>query len=101
MEHLPDEQGFVEEAYRCLKPEGELVVTLPIEVGVGGWLRYLQRTSSIQTGVIPQTVSDDILIIRWKNYGKPHLAERMILPTDTTIIHMHWRIYVGFSGIFL
>lgn len=43
IEHLPDERGFLEDAARCLRPNGDLYLTLPIEVGVGGLLRHLGK----------------------------------------------------------
>lgn len=43
IEHLPEEQGFIEDSYRCLKPGGKVYVTLPVEVGIGGLLRYLGK----------------------------------------------------------
>ncbi|QLG61087.1 class I SAM-dependent methyltransferase [Halorarum salinum] len=43
IEHLPDEKEFLKEAYRCLKPNGHLYFTIPIEVGIGGFVRYLAK----------------------------------------------------------
>lgn len=43
VEHLPDERGFFEEARRCLKPDGNIYITMPIEVGIGGLLRFWGR----------------------------------------------------------
>jgi SAM-dependent methyltransferase len=42
-EHLPDECRFVKESKRCLKNNKSLFLTAPIEVGVGGLLRYLGK----------------------------------------------------------
>lgn len=42
-EHLPDERAFIEESKRCLKKNKSLFLTVPIEVGVGGFLRYLGK----------------------------------------------------------
>lgn len=44
MEHLANERGFLEDARRCLKPGGELFLTLPIEVSIGGLIRHIGRT---------------------------------------------------------
>ena len=43
VEHLPDERGFLEGASESLKPGGELYLTVPIEVGLGGFFRHLGR----------------------------------------------------------
>lgn len=42
-EHIADERGFYEEAARCLRSGGSIYVTIPIEVGLGGLLRYWGR----------------------------------------------------------
>ncbi|SEG58516.1 class I SAM-dependent methyltransferase [Halobellus limi] len=43
VEHIQDERGFIEAAYDSLNPTGEIYLTIPIEVGVGGFLRHLGR----------------------------------------------------------
>jgi SAM-dependent methyltransferase len=43
IEHLPDERGFIEDSVRCLKDGGRLYVSLPVEVGIGGLIRYLGK----------------------------------------------------------
>ena len=42
-EHIGDERGFYAEAARCLRSGGSIYVTIPIEVGLGGLLRYWGR----------------------------------------------------------
>lgn len=44
VEHInPFERLFFKESYRCLKPGGHLYLTIPIEVGFGGLLRYIGK----------------------------------------------------------
>lgn len=43
-EHLPDEHGFLTDAIRCLRPGGNIYLTIPIEVGTGGLIRHLGRS---------------------------------------------------------
>lgn len=43
VEHMEDESGFIEAAYESLKSTGEIYLTVPIEVGLGGLLRHLGR----------------------------------------------------------
>ena len=43
IEHLPDERGFLEEVSRCLRPDGKIYLTAPVEVGIGGLLRHLGK----------------------------------------------------------
>jgi ubiquinone/menaquinone biosynthesis C-methylase UbiE len=43
IEHIPKEQAFLQETERVLKPDGELYVTVPIEVGIGGLIRFLGK----------------------------------------------------------
>jgi len=43
IEHLPDETGFLNEAHRCLEPDGQLYLTIPIEVGLGGFIRHIGK----------------------------------------------------------
>lgn len=43
VEHLPDEKQLISEANRCLKEGGAIYLTAPIEVGIGGYLRYCGR----------------------------------------------------------
>lgn len=43
MEHMRSPIGFLEEVYRVLRPQGVLVLGLPIEGGIAGpWLRYYE-----------------------------------------------------------
>lgn len=43
IEHLPDERKFLDGAYDVLKPSGNLYLTVPIEVGLGGFFRHIGR----------------------------------------------------------
>lgn len=43
IEHIPDERAFLESVLDCIKPGGKVYLTLPIEVGVGGWIRYIAK----------------------------------------------------------
>jgi SAM-dependent methyltransferase len=42
-EHIADERGFYKDATRVLRTDGKIYVTIPIEVGIGGLLRYWGR----------------------------------------------------------
>ncbi|OYR53900.1 hypothetical protein DJ73_06265 [Halorubrum sp. Ea1] len=43
IEHFPDERGYIEEVIRCLKPGGHFFLNFPIEVGIGGFIRFLGK----------------------------------------------------------
>ncbi|AGB38808.1 class I SAM-dependent methyltransferase [Natronococcus occultus] len=43
VEHFPDERQYVEEVVRCLRPGGTFYLNMPIEVGIGGLLRFFGK----------------------------------------------------------
>lgn len=43
IEHTPDEHGFLKECKRVLSWGGALYLTVPIEVGIGGFIRHLGK----------------------------------------------------------
>lgn len=43
IEHVPDQEQFLEDVHRCLRSDGVLYLTAPVEVGFQGLCRFLAR----------------------------------------------------------
>lgn len=42
-EHAPDEELFVKEVYRVLKPNGDYICTIPVEICIAGLIRHIAK----------------------------------------------------------